>query len=370
MEGVWTLQSLAERVEGRVIGDAALLVEGVASPSKARRGEIVCLWNAFDTASGQKTDSPEPSPETVNSSEGVLFLAAPEFFARHADASGVAVEHPKKVFPLVLALFSRALRSGAQCGIHPTAVVSPKASVAPSAWIGPLCIIEEGAVIEERAFLHGRVFIGRDCCVGAETTVEPGAVLFESVRTGRRCLIHSNAVLGCDGFGITPSEGKAMPEKIPQIGGVVLGDDVELGVCSTVDRGTLDDTVIANGTKVDNHVHIAHNVRIGRNCILVAMTGIAGSAVLEDNVIMAAGSGVKEHTRIGKGATVAAKGGAIKDVPPGEVVSGFPARPHRENFRVQAALQRLPETLSRVKKLEKRLDALLPDGSGGSGAGE
>jgi len=206
--------------------------------------------------------------------------------------------------------------------------------------------------------------------VGAETTVEPGAVLFENVRTGCRCLIHSNAVLGCDGFGFSPSEGEVPPEKIPQIGGVVLGDDVELGVCSTVDRGTLDDTVIGNGTKVDNHVHIAHNVRIGRNCILVAMTGIAGSAVLEDNVIMAAGSGVKEHTRIGKGATVAAKGGAIKDVPPGEVVSGFPARPHRENFRVQAALQRLPETLSRVKKLEQRLDALLSYGSGGSGAGK
>ena len=370
MEEVWTLRSLAERVEGRVIGDAARLVEGVASPSKARRGEIVCLWSALDAASGQRTGALESAHVQERASEGVLYLAAPEFFAHHPGTSGVAVEHPKKLFPLVLSLFSRSRRTENQCGIHPTAVVSPEARVAPSAWIGPLCIVEAGAVVEERALLHGRVFIGRDCFVGAETVIEPGAVLFESVRTGRRCLVHSNAVLGCDGFGIVPSEGDAPPEKTPQLGGVVLGDDVELGVCTAVDRGTLDDTVIESGTKVDNHVHIAHNVRIGRNCIIVAMTGIAGSAVLEDNVIMAAGSGVKEHTRIGKGATVAAKGGAIKDVPPGEIVSGFPARPHRENFRVQAALQRLPETLSRVKKLEKRLDALIPEGSGGSGAGE
>ena len=159
---------------------------------------------------------------------------------------------------------------------------------------------------------------------------------------------------------ITPQQVPPVPSETPPLPNIRDEDQFQDAITAVKEKLE----------KVDNHVHIAHNVHIGRNCILVAMTGIAGSAVLEDNVIMAAGSGVKEHTRIGKGATVAAKGGAIKDVPPGEVVSGFPARPHRENFRVQAALQRLPETLSRVKKLEKRLDALLPDGSGGSGAGE
>ena len=330
-----TLNDIATATGGKAVGGGESPVAGVASPGRVRPGEICALWKE-----GEALDLPG----------GVFFFAAPGFFAASPGRFGVAVEDPRRAFPLLLSLFEKKER---RSGIHPSAVVDPDASVSPLAWIGPLSVVEEGTVVEEGVQLRGRVFLGRGCFVGAHSVIEPGAVLLESVRMGRNCLIHAGAVLGCDGFGILPGEEGAPPRKIPQLGGVLLGDGVEIGACTTVDRGTLDDTEIGSFTKVDDHVHIAHNAKIGRGCILVAMTGIAGSAVLEDNVTMAARSGAADHVRIGRGATVAACGGATKDVPPKGVVSGFPARDHGENFRVQAALRRLPDLLGRVKRLER-----------------
>lgn len=352
MEERMTLRAIAERVGGRPVGDGDRVVSGVASPTNGREGDIVCLWNLEGTASTAGEN------RLAGPGEGVLYLADAEFFARNPGCEGVSTDDPKRAFPLLLSLFAGPRRSSfGSSGVHPSAVVSDEADVHPTAWVGPLCVVEAGTSVGEGAFLQGRVYVGRGCSIGPGSVLEAGAVLFERVRIGSRCVIHGNSVLGSDGFGVPIAPDGCRPERVPQLGGVVLGDDVEVGACTTIDRGTLDDTVVGSGTKIDNHVHIAHNVRVGENCIIVAMTGLAGSAVLEDGVVMAARSGVKEHVRVGRGAIVAAQGGVIGDVPPGEVVSGFPARPHRENFRVQAAMQRLPELLSRVKRLEKELDA-------------
>ncbi len=340
------LGDIARKLGGAVVGDSAAEVTRPASPTGARAGDICAVWEVRDF-------------EKIR--VGVHVLASPDAFASRPELTGISVDDPRAAFPALLSLF-QPVRKGR--GVHPSAVISPLAALSPDAWIGPLCVVEDGAVIGEGVRLRANVFVGEGCVLGAGTVVEPGAVLLEKVRTGQNCLIHGGAVLGSDGFGILPAGEVSGPVKIPQLGGVVLGDEVEIGACTTVDRGTLDDTVVGDFTKVDDHVHIAHNTVIGKNCIVVAMTGIAGSAVLEDNVIMAARSGVKDHTRIGRGATVAANAGAIKDVPPGAVVSGFPARDHRENFRVQAAQQRLPELLLRVRKLEQAVfpsDEKLPD---------
>lgn len=331
-----TLAEIAARTGGLVVGDDVRVLRP-ASPESALPGEICALWNSRNLA---------------RIPCGVHLFAMPDIFAEHSERTGVAVNNPQDAFPRLLALFEK---RRTERGVHPTAVVSAKAIVSSSAWIGPLCVVEDDAVVEDEVHLWARVFVGAGCRVGSGTVIEPGVVLLERVRTGRDCLIHGGAVLGCDGFGILPGEGGRPPVKIPQLGGVFLGDGVEIGACTTVDRGTLDDTIVGDFTKVDDHVHIGHNVRIGANCVVVAMVGISGSAVLEDNVVMAGRSGVKDHTRIGKGATVAANAGVAKDIPPGAVVSGFPARDHWKNFRIQAAQHRLPKLLLRVKAIEKIL---------------
>jgi UDP-3-O-[3-hydroxymyristoyl] glucosamine N-acyltransferase len=173
----------------------------------------------------------------------------------------------------------------------------------------------------------------------------------EGTRIGKNCLLHASCVLGCDGFGFLPSPKGAV--KIPQIGHVIVGDDVEIGACTAIDRGTIGDTMIGGGTKIDNHVQIGHNVQIGRHCVICAMTGIAGSSVIEDGVTVSGQSAITDHVRVGKGAILGGRSGVTKDLAEGSVVSGFPARPHGEVKRAQMLSIRLPELYERVKRLER-----------------
>ena len=332
-----TLGQIAAYIGGKVIGNPHISVKGLVSPEK----------------SGEKTLSVVWEEKELGMLSAEAFLAAPEKFFTES-RQGIVTEKPREAFARLLYLFK--IPQSFPYGIHPSAVVSENARIADTAYVGPLCVIEENAVIHDEAILEAQVYVGARCSVGKGTHIEPMAVLYENVTIGERGLIHSGAIIGCDGFGIIPSSHPdERPQKVPQIGGVVIDDDVEIGACTTIDRGTLDDTYIGKGTKVDDHVHIAHNARIGDNCIVVAMTGIAGSAEIGEGVILAARSGVRDHVKIGNRAQVAANGGVIKDVPPGEIVSGFPARPHKEQFRAQALYLRLPELFSRIKALEKRL---------------
>ncbi len=234
-------------------------------------------------------------------------------------------------------------------GIHPTAVVDPSARVAASAHVGPQCSVLAGATIGENAVLVARVHVGMGSSVGEGSVLNPGVCIYDRCAIGRRCILHANVVIGADGFGFLPTSTGLI--KVPHIGTAEIHDDVEIGATTCVDRGKFGATVIGAGTKIDNHVQIAHNVRVGRSCVIAAMGGIAGSVTIGNGVRIGGHVGIADNVSIGDGATIAAKTGVICDVPPGETWLGFPARPHAQQLRTWAAVNQLPAYMRHLKRL-------------------
>jgi UDP-3-O-[3-hydroxymyristoyl] glucosamine N-acyltransferase len=238
-------------------------------------------------------------------------------------------------------------------GIDPSAYVHPTAKLADGVAIGPNAVIGAGTVIGPNAVLHAGVTIGRECTLGADVIVYPRVVLYDNCRLGNRVIIHSNAVIGADGFGYRLHGGKHI--KVPQIGGVVIEDDVEIGACATIDGGTFNPTRIGIGTKIDNHVMIAHNCRIGRHNVIAAQVGIAGSSTTGDFVVIAGQVGVADHVTIGDRAVLAAQAGATKSVPADAKVFGTPAIPISDQLRQMACVAKLPELMKVFQRLKKQL---------------
>ncbi|MDR3231100.1 MAG: UDP-3-O-(3-hydroxymyristoyl)glucosamine N-acyltransferase [Synergistaceae bacterium] len=327
------LSELARKLNLGVVGDGDPFVRGVASPGEGGTDVLCVIWDEKHLAL-VKTDVP--------------ILGRPEFFSD--GRSGLVSENPRTLLPPLLAIFEPprpALR-----GVHPSAVVAPDARISDDAWIGPCCVVESGAEVASGAYLVAGVCVGQEVYIGANTVLEPHVVLMRGTRVGANCLLHGGCVLGCDGFGFIRSETGIV--KIPQIGNVVVEDDVEIGACSSIDRGTVGDTVVGRGTKIDNQVQIGHNVRLGRDCLICAMSGVAGSSVVEDGVTISAEVGVTDHVRVGRGALLGGRSGVTNDIPDGAVVSGFPARSHREARRALVLSTHLPELFERVRRLERR----------------
>ena len=222
-------------------------------------------------------------------------------------------------------------------------------------------LFRSGVKIGAGTILMGGVYIGAETILGENCLVYPNVCIREQLQIGNRVIVHAGAIVGEDGFGfVTLPDGHV---KVPHIGTVIIEDDVEIGANTAIERGTCGSTIIGRGSKIGNLVQVGHNVKLGENCLVVAMTGIAGSAIIGDRVTLAGQSGIAGHLTVGNDCVVAARGLVAGDLPPGSFVSGFPARPHRENMRVIAAQRRLPELMDRVKELEGKLARLLNDGS-------
>ncbi|MBU2567629.1 MAG: UDP-3-O-(3-hydroxymyristoyl)glucosamine N-acyltransferase [Elusimicrobia bacterium] len=262
----------------------------------------------------------------------------------------IKVKNALLSFTLILEILEKE-RSVRQEGVHKTAIVSKTAKLGSGVSVGAHCVVEENAFIGGGSVIFPQVYVGQNVKIGKNSKIYPQVVIRENVSIGENTIIHSGSVLGSDGFGYIKNG--TLHKKIPQIGRIEVGDNVEIGANVAIDRATTGATVIGSGTKIDNLVHIAHNVRIGKNCLILGQVAVAGSSVLGDNVTLAGQSGVTDHANVGANVTVAGKSGVIGDIPDGQVVSGFPARPHRENMKTQAILHRLPDIIKSLKEKNK-----------------
>ncbi len=243
-----------------------------------------------------------------------------------------------------------------QVGVHPTAIVDPSAVIAPDAYIGPHCVIGAGVTIAAGAQLMSRVCVGNECTIGEATVFHPGVVLYDRTVIGERCLLHGNVVIGADGFGFRPDPSGTGLIKVPHIGHVDIGDDVEIGAGSCVDRGKFGATTIGTGTKIDNLVQIGHNCAIGAHCVICGHSGIGGSTTLGGGVTLGGKVGLPDNLTVGAGATLGGGSLAHEDIPPGEVWIGVPAQRARDAMACHAVFRKLPQLSRTVKKLAKQLE--------------
>jgi UDP-3-O-[3-hydroxymyristoyl] glucosamine N-acyltransferase len=265
------------------------------------------------------------------------------------DRPHLVAAHPRMAFNRILEDFQRP--SSLPPGRHPTAIVDQSADIDPTVRIGPFVVVEAGARVGAGAQLFASCHVGADCVVGEETVLHSRVTLYRDVRVGRRCIIHSGAVLGADGFGFLPVAGRY--RKVPHVGTVTIADDVEIGAGTTIDRATVGTTSIGAGSKIDNLVHIGHNVRIGADCVLAGQVGVGGSARIGDRVRLAGRAGVLDHVRIGDDVTLGAGSAAFADLPEPGVYWGQPARPFARAARINAVLPRLADLVERVRRLER-----------------
>ena len=335
----FTLGQLAQALGATLEGDPRRLVTGVAPLESAGPHEVSFLTNARYT-------------EAAKASRAGAFVAGTD--AAGLPAPVLRVRAPQQALVDLLNLFHPP--SPVVPGVHPTAVVAADAWIDATAAVGAHAVVEAGARIGARVHVGALAYVGAGVEIGEDCALGPHVALLAGVRLGRRVVVHPGAVIGADGFGFA-FDG-AQHRKVPQTGGVLIEDDVEIGANTTIDRATFGDTIVRRGTKIDNLVQIGHNVEVGEHSILVAQVGVSGSSRLGRGVVLAGQVGIADHVTVGDGVLVGAQGGVPSSLEAGGKFLGTPARPMLEAKRIMAAETRLPELLRRVRALERALEAL------------
>ena len=323
----------------RSVGTTSQTVHDIAALGMAGAGDLSFLGNA-------KYRSQVPACQAT-----LLLLPRDYVGEPRPDQVFLFVENPSVALARLCARIEQALWPKPAPGVHPSAVVASTAVIDPTAHIGPLCVVEDGVHLGAGSVLQAGVFVGQAARIGDGCWVMPGCIIATTCTLGHRVRLQPGVVIGSDGFGYEFVKGRH--EKVPQIGTVAIGDDVEIGANSTLDRARFSRTSVGEGTKIDNLVQIAHNVAIGRHCILCAQVGISGSTTIEDYVILGGQAGIGGHITIGKGTKAGGQTGIGSDVPPGSYLNGTPALPYLLERRLQVLHQRLPDLFKRVEALEK-----------------
>jgi len=335
----FTAAHLAEQLKGEVVGDGAVLLTGFASAERACPGDLTFAEKETYFAAAEASAASAILVAGPFRSATKVIIRVPD--ARIAAARVLPLFFPPDEYP---------------SGIHPSAVIASSARIDATAHVGPGCVIGAGVTVGARSALLGGNHVGCDCRIGDDVRLFPNVVLYARTQIGHRVAIHAGTVIGSDGYGYVFDQGRHV--KMLQIGNVVIHDDVEIGANAAIDRGALGSTVVGAGTKIDNLVHVAHNVVFGRHCLIMGQCGFAGSTQLGDYCVIASQSGVGGHLKLGRQVTVGGKSGVMRDVADKETVLGYPAVPDQQAKRQWIGVRKLPEIIAKLRELEKQLAAL------------
>jgi len=333
-----TLTEIARLIDGEVVGDGAVKITGLNRLDAAGEGDLTFADIAH--------------AEFAKQSKATAVIMPANFSGEFPQNSiKVQTDNPRPAFAKLLEIFMPKIEI--LHGVSDKAFVGENVQLGENVSIMPFAYIGDNAKIGDGAIIYPHTYIGNFAEIGAETVIYPSVTVREYCKVGKRCVIHASAVIGADGFGFTTKDG--VHTKVPQVGIVVVEDDVEIGAHVGIDRAAMGSTVIGHGTKIDNLVHIAHNCKIGANCLIVAQTGISGSTTVGDNVTFGGQVGTVGHIKIGGNSVYAARSGISKDMPENFFGAGFPIQTHSDWLRLQGALKKVPDLLKKVSKIEKLL---------------
>ncbi len=333
-----TAADAASEVGARLVGDGRIELNGVAPLDRAEASDLSFLVH------------PRYAAWFVDSRAGAVIMAPQFEVLKGTPATRIIADDPMSAMVSLLARFHR--REPRAEGVHPTVVIADTARIGKAVTIDPHAVIAGNVVIGDGCWIGSNATIGAGSTLGSDVRVHANATVYPFTELGDRVILHSGSRIGREGFGFIPGAGG--PVRIPHVGRCVLEHDVEVGANSCIDRGSVDDTIIGAGTKIDNLVHVGHNVRVGRMCFIAAQVGMAGSTRIEDGVQLGGQVGLSGHLTVGARAILAAQAGVFGDVPAGELWSGYPARPHREQLRAQAAVARLARVMRPLEQLLRR----------------
>lgn len=330
------LSEIADLIGGRIAGDPEVDINGVSGIKDAQTGHITFV-------------SDKKNLQYIFNSKASAVITKEEI--KGSPASQLIVDNPYLAFAKTLEIFYK--KPFKPIGISKESVIGSNMNFGADVSIYPMVCICDNVSIGNRVSIFPHVYIGDNVFIGDDSIIHPNVTIKEEVKIGKRVIIHSGTVVGSDGFGYV--QDKKRHYKIPQVGGVIIEDDVEIGANVTIDRATTGNTLIGSGTKIDNLVQIAHNVKIGKNCLIVAHVGIGGSTEIGDGAVLAGQVGVRDHVKIGNGVIIGAQSGIGHDIPDGQVYSGTPAIPHKSWLRAQSIYTKLPEYITRLQELERKV---------------